>query len=714
MSRLRILLQYESGKYLHLGLISVLTILSATAYIALVLLVFELIFLWKKSRRLFSASLILVLLFSFDLRLDNDGYPSGYFEVDGRVVEVFEDSFRIEGDYDMLVYSEEAGILDSGMIVRIEGYYHNIETKDIMNTFDYEAYLKSQGIEAVGTAISVEVVGHTFTLLTLRDLLAEFIDNRFSAQNAIYLKLFILGINETDDAISTVENQLGITHLFAISGMHLGLLAGILNSFLTRLRLRQDRIKLVVIIFMFIFNIVSGFRLSLVRATLLVFGIYLKDFLGLMLSKTDILAFIMIGFLIINPYFLYSLGFQLSFLVAFALILGREMIGKSDLILKMARTTIIATAVSLPITLSVNRELGLAFIFANLFFIIYVGYLFLPISLLVLALPILEPLYGFVVKGFEVALIFFEKINLVIGFAFPNTLYKIFFWLGLLIIFVGYRSQKRIITGIMILLATVLTSFAINFESRTFVRFLDVGQGDAIHIHDGGCDMLIDTGDVDNHDTLIDYFKSYNLKRLDYLVITHFHSDHFGELTDIRDEFEIGMVLVSHQTEVIQGDYMVLKTSDKFICGDSNFIVLSADHHSANENNNSLVLLANIGGENYLFTGDTETDIENELVTDYPIKVSVLKVGHHGSDTASASAFLDAFNPDLAVISVAENNIYDFPDQAVMNRLKDHDIMAYQTALSGTITIYYYPLLRLRVIETYEKQRLRRYVPSLM
>ena len=84
----------------------------------------------------------------------------------------------------------------------------------------------------------------------------------------------------------------------------------------------------------------------------------------------------------------------------------------------------------------------------------------------------------------------------------------------------------------------VITSYSIHYtklydpyESNRFVRFFDVGQGDAIQIHDNGCDLLIDTGNSDGYDTLIEYFHSVNLHHLDYLIITHLHADHYGRIT---------------------------------------------------------------------------------------------------------------------------------------------------------------------------------------
>ncbi|OQX93518.1 MAG: hypothetical protein B6I17_02510, partial [Tenericutes bacterium 4572_104] len=113
-------------------------------------------------------------------------------------------------------------------------------------------------------------------------------------------------------------------------------------------------------------------------------------------------------------------------------------------------------------------------------------------------------------------------------------------------------------------------------------------QGDGAHIHDSGCNMVIDTGDIDNYNHIIEYFKNHNINKIDIVLISHWHSDHFGELVDLSNEFKIKHIYVNHD-EDINLKYEVIHEGQMFACGKAKFQVISANHDDLNENNNSLV-----------------------------------------------------------------------------------------------------------------------------
>ena len=254
-----------------------------------------------------------------------------------------------------------------------------------------------------------------------------------------------------------------------------------------------------------------------------------------------------------------------------------------------------------------------------------------------------------------------------------------------------------------------------SFESNVFVRFLDVDQGDSIHIHDGNCDILIDTGSSDKYDNLIKYFDSYNIKDIDILLITHFHEDHYGEMHDLINNLQIKNVFLN-KNSIITNEYnsVILSNGDKFTCGSSKFQVLNANNDYENENNNSIVLLGEIGYDKYLFTGDIEAEIEQKIIDSYKLDIDILKVSHHGSNTSSTQEFLESIKAKLAVISVGEFNNYDLPNSDVIYRLNKEICNVLRTDQIGTITIYYNDILKLRIIETYKKQKLKHYTLKLV
>jgi competence protein ComEC len=332
----------------------------------------------------------------------------------------------------------------------------------------------------------------------------------------------------------------------------------------------------------------------------------------------------------------------------------------------------------------------------------------LPATMIIAFIPGLEKVYSYLITVFEYSIDLFDRLNLIVKWNLPNTLYKTIFYILLYFFMINIKNKKREIIVFVSMVILVFSSIFINYPSNRFVRILDVNQGDAIHIHDNTCDMLIDTGDKDDYDNLISYFKGNNTYEIDILVITHQHSDHYGELLDIYENLNIVNLYINKNIEIIN-EYQILKQNDSFICGKSQFLVLNSDNKSSNENNNSIVLYGIIGDKKYLFTGDIEEEVENRLIRQYNLKVDILKIGHHGSNTSTSESFLNKLEPKISLISVGENNSYGFPNTEIINRLEKHSIEILRTDQLGTITIYHYELLNVTIIETYKKSDKRLY-----
>lgn len=242
--------------------------------------------------------------------------------------------------------------------------------------------------------------------------------------------------------------------------------------------------------------------------------------------------------------------------------------------------------------------------------------------------------------------------------------------------------------------------------SEVEVHFIDVGQGDATLIKfPNKKTMLIDTGESSESNKLIRYLKQYfdfsSCNVLDYLVLTHPDSDHVGGTKALTENFNIGLVFrpkcLSVSESMIEGDssYNVYNTASyedaisslyenqiemkysqsgiSFYEGNVFIEFLSPTRENySNSNNYSAVIKMSYMDKSFLFTGDIEEEIENELIQLYDDKlnVDVLKVSHHGSDTSSSQKFIDLVSPDYACISVKEDNQYNLPNQTVVERLK--------------------------------------------
>lgn len=701
MNKLKNLLQYDGGKYIHVVIIVTLYILSYHSYLAILLLLAEVFFVFKKSKNIVIYALVIILIITVKIQIRNNRNITLPFT--GVVTEVNDNYFYLKSDFKVICYYDYTENLEPGMVVEVSGVVPNIKQKQIMNTFDYITYLKSSDISGIIYANSVKLESKAFSLHQIKYQIVKMFDKKYSQETASFLKLFLLG--EKDDIY--LENQemistLGISHLFAISGMHLALLVTMISFLLKKLYISKEKECMVITIFLIAYNIITCFKLSIMRATLLIIGVYLKDYLKIVLSKVDILSFAYLGMLIYNPYFLYNIGFELSYLIAFSLLLGSDIYNKDAYIKKIIKITIFASLLSLPITVQLNHSFGLVFIFSNLFFILFVSYLCLPFSVILVVFPLLEPIYLRLIWIYNFALEFFNQINIQLKIGFTQTIYVLMYWIFILIFIINKNNVKRKVIALLMIVVTLFLSTLLPFKSNYFVRFLDVGQGDAIHIHNGDFDMLIDTGDIDKYDTLVTYFDAYNIEEIDVILITHFHQDHYGEINDIIKNFKVNKVYINTQSDKIESVYEVLNAGDTFSYKNSHFQVLSANTSSENENNNTIVLYAVIANQKYLFTGDIEMEIESIINENFLYDIDILKIPHHGSSTSSTSAFIENAKAEIGIISVGEDNDYSLPSSEVLERYASANCLVYRTDLNGTITFYYYPVINIRITETYK------------
>ena len=242
-------------------------------------------------------------------------------------------------------------------------------------------------------------------------------------------------------------------------------------------------------------------------------------------------------------------------------------------------------------------------------------------------------------------------------------------------------------------------------KSQDFVEIIDVGQGDSILVYSNGCSALIDAGLTTSADDIAENLRRYNISDIDVALVTHLHMDHAGGLKNIAEIFDIDNLVIPADHEDAEAQDLVndvKKITDgrkgkiytavqgmNFKIGEFTLTVLCCYGDMKNENSRSAVVMAEIDGLKFLFTGDAESDTEKALLNEgINVDCDVLKVGHHGSKTSSLKEFIEASSPTYAAISVGFDNTYSHPSGSVLDELKSESIRIYRTDRNGDIIFF--------------------------
>jgi beta-lactamase superfamily II metal-dependent hydrolase len=233
------------------------------------------------------------------------------------------------------------------------------------------------------------------------------------------------------------------------------------------------------------------------------------------------------------------------------------------------------------------------------------------------------------------------------------------------------------------------------------VYFFDVGQGDSILINADDKNVLIDGGPKTAGSTLLGYLSSVNVTHIDVMVATHPHEDHIGGLiTVMQSTLTIDMIFYNgqnHTSQTFQEFMSLAQEHTLTVAGRNEVCVLTATTNFTilnpvqplefvDINANSVVLKLQVNNVSFLFTGDAAAETEQSMINEgLSLRSDVLKVAHHGSRTSTSQAFLDAVNPNYAVISAGLDNTYGHPHEETVQRLLDKGVITYGTYASGTI-----------------------------
>ncbi len=506
-----------------------------------------------------------------------------------------------------------------------------------------------------------------------------------------YLYTMIIGDKSLldDDTFSKYRDN-GVTHLFAISGMHVGLFAVIIGKILKKCKIKKKNVDLYVVIFIWFYAFLAGFGASVIRAGLLFTFVAIDKWANWQIPKLKLLFLVGVILILFDYRMIFDVGFIYSYVTTFGLIYSSKAIEKH----KILGTSLVANLFSLPITIH-------SFYKFNLAFVPFVSIIIYPLCLLTFFIRWLEPITGLFINGLELLNTICAEVNQLI-FVVPKLNVWIFIlYYSVLILFIRKSLYK---TAVILIILCLLWKVKPLLDSSIHVEFMDVGQGDCaiIRTEHNKKIVLIDTGGlVDSKsnykvsDNVVTYLHSLGLDRVDSLILTHGDYDHMGDASNIVENMKVGEVIFNcgayNNLEKELIDDLKRREIPYYSCieelnveGNKLYFLNDKDH--GNENDNSVVVYTKLNDRKFLFMGDAGVKVEEDLIKNYNLKdIDFLKVGHHGSNTSSSIDFIDEIDPKFSIISVGKNNRYGHPKKSVLDAIKTSKI--YRTDMDGSVEI---------------------------
>lgn len=569
--------------------------------------------------------------------------------------------------------------------------------------FDYKKYLLSQKINYTFTATNLQIINTTIPIhYQIKNYLNNHIQNY---KSKAYLNALVLG--DDDEISEEVESSYqtnGITHLLAISGAQITLFATVLLFLFNKIFSKNVSYTLTIFLLLF-YLFITNFQASILRATIFFIILTINKQFELKINPVSLLIITMCLLLILNPYFIYSLGFILSYAISFYLLFFKKIINKyQGYFSKTLVISLIAFFASSPIIINSFFRLNLLSPFINLYFVPLVTFLVYPLALIT-----------FIFKPLDIVLLnavtIMENVSLKISdidvlnltLCHINIFFFIMYYVIItLILFYWQKGQNYIVVLFIILIIHHNINYLNPVSSLTMI---DVRQGDSFLIklkHNKG-NILIDTGGIPTYDDrtpydlagniTIPYLRAEGIDHLDYLIITHGDFDHMGESINLINNFKVDNVIFN------RGEYNDLELelinllkkknipyyNDIQTLNIKNYKLLFLNNKIYDdENDNSNVIYTNLDGTNILLTGDATEEIEKEILQNYNLPhIDILKVAHHGSSTSTNKSFIDVINPKYSIISVGKNNRYGHPNREVLENLYNSTI--YRTDINGSV-----------------------------
>lgn len=649
--------------------------------------------------------------------------------------------------------------IEYGNKIKLEGTYIKPSKSRNYKGFDYSNYLKTENIygtiEQNGKIelIKEKNIKYFFIILyKVKNKIIKNINNKFPEETrGLFLGILLGDKSSIEENVRQNFADSSLSHILAVSGTHISYVVICISVLFKKLKLNKNIRKVLTSLVLFMYLYLVDFSVSATRAVIMSTIVIMQMLFYRKQDTITTIAFSSIIILINNPYSILNIGFLLSYGGTIGIILFVNRISiesKEDFFQRFKSylkdiciVTISAQTIIMPIIIYYFNTISFTFIISNIIASLIIGPIIM-IGLVIIAISFFKiPIISLIIRFYNILIVILVRTADIISkipmskiyLKTPTTLeiifyYSVVFLIALLIyikksnrkfikktiqidiynlknFFINNRNKVLIFISIVILIS--ITSIKIPKELK--INFIDVGQGDSCLITTPqNKKVIVDSGGSESYDVgknvLLPYLLDKRITKIDYIMISHFDTDHCKGFEYVLENIKVKNVIISKQCETSENFKQIMKIIrkkrinliivqketkikiDNFTTVD--ILSPQSENIADNMNDNSIVAKFEAYNFSILFTGDASEKIEKELIKEkINLKSDILKVSHHGSKTGTSEEFLKSVKPKIALIGVGENNKFGHPTKDVIKRLTENKIKIYRTDTDGEIRI---------------------------
>ena len=649
--------------------------------------------------------------------------------------------------------------IEYGNKIKLEGTYIKPSKSRNYRGFDYSNYLKTENIygtiEQNGKIelIKEKNINYFFIILyKVKNKIIKNINNKFPEETrGLFLGILLGDKSSIEENVRQNFADSSLSHILAVSGTHISYVVICISVLFKKLKLNKNIRKVLTSLVLFMYLYLVDFSVSATRAVIMSTIVIMQMLFYRKQDTITTIAFSSIIILINNPYSILNIGFLLSYGGTIGIILFVNRISiesKEDFFQRFKSylkdiciVTISAQTIIMPIIIYYFNTISFTFIISNIIASLIIGPIIM-IGLVIIAISFFKiPIISLIIRFYNILIVILVRTADIISkipmskiyLKTPTTLeiifyYSVVFLIALLIyikksnrkfikktiqidiynlknFFINNRNKVLIFISIVSLIS--ITSIKIPKELK--INFIDVGQGDSCLITTPqNKKVIVDSGGSESYDVgknvLLPYLLDKRITKIDYIMISHFDTDHCKGFEYVLENIKVKNVIISKQSETSENFKQIMKIIrkkrinliivqkgtkikiDNFTTVD--ILSPQSENIADNMNDNSIVAKFEAYNFSILFTGDASEKIEKELIKEkINLKSDILKVSHHGSKTGTSEEFLKSVKPKIALIGVGENNKFGHPTKDVIKRLTENKIKIYRTDTDGEIRI---------------------------